>query len=94
MTGIALMIRGPAHNFPGAVEFVIAVLVIILAIFFRMYGPRRRSGPPTEHRTTRRIVRRSAHRSGRPTAHGAGNEPGQNINNGRRSSSKRRGGRP
>ena len=45
MTGIALMIRGPAHNFPGAVEFVIAVLVIILAIFFRMYGPRRRSGP-------------------------------------------------
>ena len=69
MTGIALMIRGPAHNFPGAVEFVIVVLVIILAIFFRMYGPRRRSGPQperrTEHRTTRRIVRRSAHRSGR-----------------------------
>jgi hypothetical protein len=94
MTGIALMIRGPAHNFPGAVEFVIAVLVIIVAIFFRMYGPRRRSGPRTEHRTTRRIVRRSAHRPGRPTAHGAGHEPGQGVNNGRRSSSKRRAGRP
>jgi hypothetical protein len=66
MTGIALMIRGPAHNFPGAVEFVIAVLVIILAIFFRMYGPRRRSGPRAEHRTTRRIVRPSTRRSRRP----------------------------
>jgi hypothetical protein len=49
MSGIALMIRGPGHNFPGAVEFVIAVLVVILAIFFRMYGPRRRSGRPTAH---------------------------------------------
>jgi hypothetical protein len=74
MTGIALMIRGPAHNFPGAVEFVIAVVVIILAIFFRMYGPRRRSGPRTEHRATRRIVRRSARRPGRPPAHGTGHE--------------------
>jgi hypothetical protein len=94
MTGIALMIRGPAHNFPGAVEFVIAVLVIILAIFFRMYGPRRRSGPPTEHRTTRRTVRRSTRRPGRPTAHGADHEPGQGVRDGRRSSSKRRAGRP
>ena len=51
MTGIALMIRGPAHNFPGAVEFVIAVLVIILAIFFRMYGPRRRSGPRADRKS-------------------------------------------
>jgi hypothetical protein len=41
-TGIAVMFRGPAHNFPGAVEFVVVVLVIILAIFFRMYGPRSR----------------------------------------------------
>jgi hypothetical protein len=94
MTGIALMIRGPAHNFPGAVEFVIAVLVIILAIFFRMYGPRRRSGPQTEHRTTRRTVRRSTRRPRRPTAHGADHEPGQGVNDGRRSSSKRRAGRP
>ena len=94
MTGIALMIRGPAHNFPGAVEFVIVVLVIILAIFFRMYGPRRRSGPPAEHRTTRRIVRRRTHRSKRPTAHGADHDPGQGVSDGRRSSSKRRAGRP
>ena len=62
MTGIALMIRGPGHNFPGAVEFVIAVLVIILAIFFRMYGPRRRSGPKATHRTTERTTQRTARR--------------------------------
>jgi hypothetical protein len=94
MTGIALMIRGPAHNFPGAVEFVIAVLVIILAIFFRMYGPRRRSGPRAEHRTTRRIVRRSTGRPGRPTAHGTGHEPRPGVHDGRRSSARRRAGRP
>ena len=47
------MFRGPTHNFPGALAFVIVVLVIILAIFFRMYGPRRRSGPKATHRTTR-----------------------------------------
>jgi hypothetical protein len=63
MTGIAVMFRGPAHNFPGALEFVVVVLVIILAIFFRMYGPRRRSGPQATHRTTQRTARRSARRS-------------------------------
>jgi hypothetical protein len=65
MTGIAVMFRGPAHNFPGAVEFVVVVLVIILAIFFRLYGPRRRSGPPATHRTTQRTARRPGRRSRR-----------------------------
>jgi hypothetical protein len=64
MTGIAVMFRGPSHNFPGALEFVVVVLVIILAIFFRVYGPRRRSGPQATHRTTHRTARRSARRSG------------------------------
>jgi hypothetical protein len=102
MTGIALMIRGPAHNFPGAIEFVIAVLVIILVIFVRMYGPRRPFWPRTTHRTShqtvRRTVRRRTHRSGRPAAHGDGHqhghEHGQAVNDGRRSSSRRRAGRP
>ena len=71
MTGIALMIRGPGHNFPGAMEFVIAVLVIIVVDLLPRVRPaqavrgRRRSA-----QTTRRTVRRSAHRSGRPTTHG------------------------
>jgi len=73
MTGIALMIRGPAHNFPGAIEFVIAVLVIIVVIFVRMYGPRKWFGPRKTHQTSHQTVRR---------------------NDGRRSSSKRRAGRP
>jgi hypothetical protein len=63
MTGIAVMFHGPSHNFPGALEFVVVVLVIIVAIFFRMYGPRRRSGPPATHRTTQRTPRRSIRRS-------------------------------
>jgi hypothetical protein len=63
MTGIAVMFRGPTHNFPGALEFVIVVLVIIVAIFFRMYGPRRRSGPQGTDRTTKRTARRPERRS-------------------------------
>ena len=98
MTGIALMIRGPGHNFAGAWEFVVAVLLIIVVIFVRVYGPRRGSGPKTTHRathrTTQRTARRSTHRSGRQTAHGASHEPGRGVNDGRRSSSKRRAGRP
>jgi hypothetical protein len=66
MTGIALMIRGPGHNFGGAWEFVVAVLLIIVVIFFRVYGPHKRSGPPASHHTSRRTVRRSAHRPRRP----------------------------
>jgi hypothetical protein len=60
MTGIALMIRGPSHNFGGAWEFVVAVLLIIVVIFFRVYGPRRRSGPRVTHRTSHKTVRQSA----------------------------------
>jgi hypothetical protein len=65
MTGIALMIRGPGHDFGGAWEFVVAVLLIIGVIFFRVYGPRRRSGPPASHHASRRTVRRSTRGSGR-----------------------------
>jgi hypothetical protein len=87
MTGIAVMIEGPSHNFAGAWEFVVAVLLIILVIFVRMYGPRRRSGPRSTHRTpqtsrqtTRRTVRRRTHRAERKAAHGAGHEPGHGVN--------------
>ena len=100
------------HNFPGAIEFVIAVLAIIVVIFVRMYGPRRRSGPRTTHRTSRQTVRRTVRRSadqrhepghghepghqpGQPGhGHQPGHQPGKAVNDGRRSSSKRRAGRP
>jgi ABC-type nickel/cobalt efflux system permease component RcnA len=100
MTGIAIMIRGPGHNFPGAIEFVIAVLVIILAIFVRMYGPRSWFGSRKTHKTSRRTVRQSTHPAPRPTAHAhadahadphdSSHQPRQTPNDGRRSSSKRR----
>ena len=60
MTGVVALWRGPTHNFPGAVEFVIAVLVIIVVIFIRVYGPRRPTWGPTGH---------SARRRGADTAH-------------------------
>jgi hypothetical protein len=69
MTGIAVIFRGPTHNFPGALEFVVVVLVIIVAIFFRMYGPRRRSGPQATHRTTQRTTQRTARRPVRRSRH-------------------------
>jgi hypothetical protein len=68
MTGIALMVRGPSHDFGGAWEFVVAVLLIILFIFYRVYGPRKRSGPRLSHHTSRKTGRRSSakRRAGRP----------------------------
>lgn len=71
MTGIAVMITGPGHNFAGAWEFVVAVLLIIVVIFVRVYGPRKWPWSRTEHRTTRRTVRPGTHRSGRQTRRGS-----------------------
>lgn len=90
MTGVALMIHGPSHDFGGAWEFVVAVLVIIVAIFLRVYGPWGRSGGPTGHRSLRRNSRGSTQR----TAHSASHAPAPARNDGRRSSSKRRTHRP
>jgi hypothetical protein len=67
MTGIAVRIEGPSHNFAGAWEFVVAVLLIIVVIFIRVYGPRRRSGPRSSHRKPRKPVRKTGRR-GTPDA--------------------------
>jgi hypothetical protein len=58
MTHVAALWRGPTHNFPGAWEFVVAVLVIIVVIFIRVYGPRSWSWRPTGHRGRRTGVHR------------------------------------
>lgn len=50
MTHVAALWRGPTHNFTGAWEFVVAVLVIIVVIFIRVYGPRSWSWRRTGHR--------------------------------------------
>ncbi len=42
LTGIAVMVHGPSHNFGGASIFVVLVLLVIVAIFIRAYGGKRR----------------------------------------------------
>lgn len=42
LTGVALIVRGPNHNFAGAGVFVVVVIVLILLIFLRVYGKRNR----------------------------------------------------
>ncbi len=42
LTGVAIIARGPNHDFSGAGVFVIVVIVLIALIFIRMYGRRNR----------------------------------------------------
>ncbi len=42
LTGVAIMVRGPSHDFAGAGVFVVVVLVLIVLIFIRMYGGKNR----------------------------------------------------
>lgn len=39
---VAIMVHGPSHNFGGAGIFVAAVLLLIVVIFARVYGGKRR----------------------------------------------------
>ncbi len=65
LTSIAIVIRGPGHDFPGAGVFVIVVLVLIVLIFIRVYGGGNQPGRRSAYRSRRR---RSAHRANHPPA--------------------------
>jgi hypothetical protein len=62
LTGVAVMIQGPGHNFTGAWVFVVVVLALIVLIFLRVYGGRDGSGRRTGHRSRWRAARRSGRR--------------------------------
>jgi len=82
LTGIAIIVQGPGRNFAGAGVFVLVVVLLIVALFIRMYVWGGRSG------------RRTAHRPGRPTAHRASRVPERGGNHGHRTVSRRRPNRP
>jgi hypothetical protein len=42
LSSLAIVTRGPTHNFAGAWEFVAVVLLAIVVIFVRMYGRKRK----------------------------------------------------
>ena len=42
LTGVAIMVHGPSHNFGGADIFVIVFIALIVLIFIRVYGRRNR----------------------------------------------------
>jgi hypothetical protein len=71
LTGVAIMVHGPGHDFPGAGIFVIVVLVAIVLIFVRVYGGKDGSGRPTGRRFGRRTGHDASHRPGqeRPEKH-------------------------
>jgi hypothetical protein len=82
MAGIAVIVRGPSHDFPGAGVFVVVVLLLIVLIFIRVYG----RGDPARRRT--------AFRSRRQTTHHASHSPERGGSQGRRPARGRRGNRP
>jgi hypothetical protein len=42
LSGVAIMVHGPSHNFGGAGIFVIVFIALIVLIFVRVYGRRKR----------------------------------------------------
>lgn len=83
VTGVAVMVQGPSHNFTGAWVFVVVVILLIAGIFIRMYGGGKRSGR-----------RRPAHRSEQRTAHNPSGVPERGGSHGHRAESRRRRNRP
>jgi hypothetical protein len=75
LTGVAVMVEGPSHNFTGASVFVVVFLALIVMIFVRVYGKRGRSGPRTTHRSKRRTVHQTVDRSGPRTPHDPSRAP-------------------
>lgn len=67
LTGVAILVHGPGHDFAGAGAFVVIVLALIVLIFFRMYSQGNQTRGPTGHHSRRR----SARKSGRQAAHHA-----------------------
>jgi hypothetical protein len=76
-TGVAILVRGPGHDFPGAAAFVLVVLVLIVVIFIRVYGGNQHRGP-TGHHSRRRTPRKS----GRQAAHDARHRPDRGEHHG------------
>jgi hypothetical protein len=66
------MVHGPGHNFAGAWEFVVVVLVIIAAIFVRVYVLGDWFRQRAVHRAAQRPGQRAAH-SARPVPERDGN---------------------
>jgi hypothetical protein len=42
LSGVAIITHGPSHNFGGAGIFVIVFIALIVLIFVRVYGRRKR----------------------------------------------------
>jgi hypothetical protein len=71
LTGVAILVHGPGHDFPGAGAFVLIVLALIAAIFIRVYGGGNQPRGPTGHHPRRRSARKST----RQAAHDARHRP-------------------
>ncbi len=86
LTGVAILVHGPGHDFAGAGVFVVVVLALIAAIFIRVYGggnPRRPAGHHPRRRPAYRSPRQAANHTGRPPdrrrdrGRGARQKPGE-----------------
>lgn len=71
LSGVAVLVHGPGHDFAGAGAFVLVVLALIVLIFIRVYGGGNQPRGPTGHHSRRRTARKS----GRQAAHHAGHPP-------------------
>ena len=76
LTGIAILVHGPRY-IPYGWVFVVVVLVLIAAVFIRVYGRGNRSADQTGHRS-------------RQAEHHEGHKPEQGGSHGHQPGSRRR----
>jgi hypothetical protein len=73
-TGVAIMIHGPSHDFPGATVFVFAVVLLIVLILVRVYAGGNRSPRRTAH-SARHVPERDGNHGRRAVSRRRPNRP-------------------
>jgi hypothetical protein len=88
LSGVAIIVHGPVHDFGGAGIFVIVVLALIVAIFVRVYVVGGRSKGPAGHHSRRRAGHGISHAP--EAGHHAGHASERNGDHGHPAAARRR----
>ena len=79
LTGIAILIQGPGRNFAGAGVFVLVVVLLIVALFMRMYVWGGQSRQASHRSRRRQTAHHDTHAHHDSHAHHDGHDKGHST---------------